>query len=91
MLAAVLSYVDRRSGSPMESRLRMLIVGAGLPRPQVQWVVQDEDSRTAIRLDMAYPQHRIGIEYEGEGHLEPDAVLRDVGRYTRLVERGQRI
>lgn len=87
----VLAHVDRAAGSPMESRLRMLIVQAGLPRPQVQWVVQDQAERRAVWLDMAYPDHMIGIEYEGEGHATTEAVLRDVGRYTRLVDKGWRI
>jgi len=69
----------------------MLIVQAGLPRPQVQWVVQDEHTRTAVWLDLAWPDLMIGIEYEGEAHTEPDRVLRDVGRYTALVDKGWRI
>jgi very-short-patch-repair endonuclease len=40
---------------------------------------------------MAYPEYLIGIEYEGEGHTEPGAVLRDIGRYTGLVDKGRRI
>lgn len=87
-VAAALSLADRRSGSPMESRLRVLLVTSGLPRPEVQWVVQDPARRTAVWLDMAYPQWKIGIEYEGEGHAAPDQVLRDIGRYTRLVDKG---
>ncbi|GAA3219308.1 hypothetical protein GCM10017691_02630 [Pseudonocardia petroleophila] len=90
-VAEVLAHADRRSGSPMESRLRMLLVLAGLPRPQAQWVVQDEETRRAIWLDLAYPEQRIGIEYESELHTTAEAVLRDAGRYTRLVDRGWRI
>jgi hypothetical protein len=66
----------------MESRLRLLIAGAGLPAPAVQWVVQDPCTRTAIWLDLAWPDLMIGIEYEGEPHTEPGQVLRDVSRYT---------
>lgn len=87
----VLTYADRRSGSPMETRLRLLLVLAGLPRPQVQWVVQDERARRAVWLDLAYPDRMIGIEYEGAHHLTEDGVLRDTGRYTGLVDRGWRI
>lgn len=87
----VLAYADRWAGSPMESRLRMLIVASGLPRPQAQWVVQDPRTRTAIWLDLAYPEHMIGIEYEGNDHTTPTAVLRDAGRYTALVDKGWRI
>jgi very-short-patch-repair endonuclease len=88
---AVLADADRRSGSPPESRLRLLLHQAGLPRLEAQWAVQDEETRTAVWLDLAYPDHMIGIEYEGEQHTEPEAVLRDVGRYTRLVDKGWRI
>jgi very-short-patch-repair endonuclease len=87
----VLAHADRRACSPMETRLRMLIVQAGLPRPEVQWVVQDEHTRTAVWLDLAWPDLMIGIEYEGMDHTEPDRVLRDVGRYTGLVDKGWHI
>jgi very-short-patch-repair endonuclease len=87
----VLSHADRRAGSPMESRLRMLLVLGGLPRPEAQWPVQDERARTAVWLDLAYPRRRVGIEYEGADHTTPDAVLRDAGRYTTLVDKGWRI
>lgn len=84
----VLALATPYSGSPMETRLRLLIVDAGLPRPHVQWVVQDVAARTAVWLDLAWPELMIGIEYEGGMHTEPRRVLRDVGRYTRLVDRG---
>ena len=87
-LPDVLSLATPYSGSPMESRLRLLIVGAGLPRPKVQWVVQDPDSRTAVWLDLARPELMIGIEYEGEVHTQPGRVLRDISRSTRLVDCG---
>lgn len=48
-------------------------------------------ARRAVWLDLAYPEHMIGIEYEGEAHASTEWVLRDVGRYTRLVDRGWRI
>jgi very-short-patch-repair endonuclease len=74
----------------METRLRMLIVGAGLPRPEVQWVVQDPGTRTAFWLDLAWPELRIGIEYDGKPHTDPAGVLRDIRRHTRLVDLGWR-
>ncbi len=90
-LGTALAHADPFAGSPMETRLRMVVVRAGLPRPRVQWVVQDVGSRTAVWLDLAWPEHRIGVEYEGAGHAAPVEVLRDAGRYTRLVDRGWRI
>lgn len=91
LIPYVLAHADRRAGSPMETRLRMLITQAGLPRPQVQWAVQDERTQTAVWLDLAWPNLMIGVEYEGEKHTDPDQVLRDVGRYTGLVDKGWQI
>lgn len=90
-LCATLAHANPYAGSPMETRLRMIVIGAGLPRPEVQWVVQDAVARTAVWLDLAWPTHRIGVEFEGAGHTAPVEVLRDAGRYTRLVDRGWRI
>jgi hypothetical protein len=90
-VSEVLTHVDRRSGSPMETRLRLLLVLGGMPRPQAQWVVQDERSRTAVWLDLAYPEHRIGIEYDGELHTAPDAVRLDIARHTALLDKGWRV
>ena len=90
-IARVLAEASPFAGSPMESRLRMVIVDAGLPRPRVQWPVQDPTGRTAVWLDLAYPELHIGIEYEGDTHATAERMRRDTGRYTRLVDRGWRI
>ncbi len=90
-LYEVLSLADRCSGSPMETRLRLLLVLAGLPRPRSQWVVQDPELRRAVWLDLAYPEHRIGIEYDGEEHVDPQRVRRDTGRATDLLDLGWRL
>lgn len=87
----VLSHTDRQAMSPMETRLRMLLVRAGLPRPVTQHPVQDPVARTAVWLDLAYPDRRIGVEYEGGEHLRPERVLRDIARGTRLLDAGWRI
>ena len=87
----VLGLADRRSGSPMETRLRLLLIHAGLPRPEVQWPVQDPVAREVLWLDLAYPEQRIGIEYDGADHTQPDRVLRDIRRTTRLVDHGWRL
>ena len=88
---AVVALANPYAGSPMETRLRLLIVAAGLPPPEVQWVVQDVATRTAFWLDLAWPELKIGIEYEGELHTEPGRVLRDIARHTRLVDLGWQV
>ncbi|WP_181781910.1 DUF559 domain-containing protein [Pseudonocardia pini] len=87
----LVELADRRAGSRPETLLRVLLVDSGLPRPEVQWVVQDPVAKEAVWLDLAYPEQRLGIEYEGAPHVEPDRVLRDIARTTALVDRGWRI
>ena len=65
--AAVLVRPDVES--PMETRLRLLLVLAGLPEPTVQFVVARGNGKH-YRLDLAYPEHKVAIEYDGRQHIE---------------------
>ncbi|MCW2792403.1 MAG: hypothetical protein JWO76_1501 [Nocardioides sp.] len=56
--------------SPMESRLRMLLVLAGLPEPEVNFMLRDEDGRIVARFDLSYPRLRVIVEYDGRQHVE---------------------
>lgn len=64
----VASLLDPRSESPMESRLRLLLVSAGFDGFVSQYVVLDERSRFVARVDFAYPDRRIVVEYDGAHH-----------------------
>ena len=67
--------------SPMETRLRMLIVLAGLPEPVVNHVLHHEDGSWWMRFDLSYPGLRIAIEYDGRQHAEdPVQWQRDIDR-----------
>lgn len=91
VICETLSRACCYAGSPMETRLRLLIEDAGLPRPEVQWVVQDPVARTAVWLDLAWPRIKVGIEYDGEIHASDLARRRDTRRSTALVDKGWRI
>lgn len=49
-----------------ESWLRLRLVDAGLPRPQVQIPFFDDAGAERYRVDAGYVEHRVGIEYDGE-------------------------
>jgi hypothetical protein len=66
-LRNVLALADPGAGSPMESRLRLVLVSGGLPRPVTQFEVRSGGVFIA-RLDLAYPERRLGVEYEGDHH-----------------------
>lgn len=67
---AAARYVRRDVDSPMETRLRMLLVLAGLPEPTVNLVIRDEQGAIARKYDLAYPLVRLAVEYDGRHHAE---------------------
>jgi very-short-patch-repair endonuclease len=78
-------YVEPATESPMETRLRMLLVLAGLPRPKVQ--VPLGDATTFLgRADLYYPDHRLVIEYDGATHKE--SLAADNRRQNLLIRAG---
>jgi hypothetical protein len=65
----VIDLSDPRAESPMETRSRLVLVLRGLPRPELQYPVFDQFGGFIARLDMAYPQLKLAMEYDGRGHL----------------------
>lgn len=80
-------HVDPRSESPQESRLRLTIVKSGLPRPHVQFEVRDDGTFVA-RVDLAWPDMRVAVEYDGAHHADPMQMRRDRRRLNALVHAG---
>jgi very-short-patch-repair endonuclease len=70
--------------SPMETRLRLLLVDGGLPEPAVQHVVLDPAGHFVARLDLAYRARRVGLEYDGDHHRDRATFQRDIVRLNRL-------
>jgi len=87
-LREVLALAEPLTESPMESRLRLLIIDAGLPRPVAQHDVHNALGRLLGRVDLAYPRWRIAIEYEGDHHREQARFRRDVHRLNVLRAAG---
>jgi hypothetical protein len=65
-----LAMLEEASESPMETRVRHLLVSAGLPRPTAQHVVRDASGKFLARLDLAYVGIKLAIEYDGAHHWE---------------------
>jgi len=63
------AYVREDVDSPMETRLRMLLVLAGLPEPVINLKVRDEDGEVVRRYDLSYPDVRLAVEYNGKVHV----------------------
>jgi hypothetical protein len=87
-LDQVVAHADPRAESPPETRLRLALVGAGLPAPTVQYRVIDEYGNVLARADLAYPEAALLIEYDGALHFTPRRARRDRRRDAELAGYG---
>ena len=80
--------VREGSESPRETRLRLLMVLAGLPEPECNVELGDERGFIA-RVDLYLRAWRVAGEYEGDQHrTDPDTYGKDLRRYERIVAFG---
>ncbi len=72
-----------------ETRMRLALLDAGLPEPELQCPIDpaDEDSPEA---DLGYRDCRLALQYEGAGHRTVDQQTRDVRRDRYAAARGWR-
>lgn len=59
---------DPGAQSPKESWLRIVLIEAGLPRPQTQIAVINEFGSAFAYLDMGWEEVKVAVEYDGEQH-----------------------
>jgi len=84
---AVVGLVDGRSESPPESWVRVACIRAGLPVPVPQFAVV-EGGVVLGRVDLAWPEQRVIVEYEGAYHFDGLQIHKDDARIGRLVAAG---
>jgi len=72
--------------SPMETRLRWLLLQAGLPRPEVQADLHDRQGRFVGRADLYFPAGRLVVEFDGGNHRE--RLVGDDRRQNQIVNGG---
>src|SRR5579864_5065579 len=85
-LKRALELADPAAESAMETRLRLLLVLAGLPHPRSQVSLRDDFGLFLARPDLYYPDARLAIEYDGATHRERLAA--DNRRQNRLIDAG---
>ena len=80
---------DPGAQSPKESWLRVVLVQAGLQRPQTQIPVLDEVGNVFAYLDMGWEEVKVAVEYDGDQHRgDRRQYTWDVRRLERLQHRG---
>jgi hypothetical protein len=88
--SALLPLVDGRAMSPPESRVRVACHLGRLPHPVPQFEVY-EDGAFLGQVDLAWPEAKLIVEYEGAYHFDELQIPKDDGRYARLVAAGWRV
>lgn len=89
LLRRLLPLVDGGAESPQETVARLVLVDAGLPAPRTQVRIVDEYGGFIARVDMAYEDAKIAIEYDGPQHWEDPAIRqRDIDKMYALQALG---
>jgi len=83
--------VRDRVDSPMETRLRLLIVLGGLPEPDTNVDAFDAAGEWIARPDLSYPKLRIALEYDGSSHLTCRQGHKDIRRREMYDSEGWRV
>jgi hypothetical protein len=88
-LRRAIELAEPATESVMETRLRLLLVLARLPRPHAQISLYDEFGDFVGRPDFYYPHQRLALEYDGSTHRQN--LTGDNRRQNRLVDAGYRL
>lgn len=80
---------DAGAQSQKESWLRVVLIQAGLPRPQTQIAVFDGFGNAIAYLDMGWEDVKVAVEYDGEQHrMDRGQYSWDIRRSETLESRG---
>jgi very-short-patch-repair endonuclease len=78
--------------SPMETKLRLLLIFAGLPEPTVNFILRTADGEWAARFDLCYEKWKLIIEYDGRQHaFDSQQWSSDIERREALDRLGWRL
>ena len=81
---AALRLMRVGSDSVPETKLRLALVEAGLPEPQLQ-VPLDPRDPWSPQADMGYRERRIALQYDGRTHLEGKQHASDILRDAQFI------
>jgi hypothetical protein len=84
-LRAALALIRPRTDSARETALRLIVVRAGLPEPEVNAVIVDAEGRFVAFGDLFFRAQRVLLEYDGGGHFEQGQFDRDIDRLDDIM------
>jgi hypothetical protein len=91
-LREAVALVRARTDSPMETALRIEIVRAGMPEPEVNYAIADRSGRIVASGDMVFPHAHLVVEYDGDHHRrDADQYQTDIDRIYLIEDLGWRV
>lgn len=87
LLRQAIALASPRSESRPETVLRLILLRCGWGEPEANLEVRGLDGRM-MRIDLAFPQYNLAIEYHGDHHRSREQWMRDLARRSRLEALG---
>ncbi len=85
-LRRALQLARTGASSPPETHVRLILCRAGLPEPVLDHDVYDDNGRFLGCSELAYPDLKVAMEYESDGHLSRHQLQRDIDKYQAYAE-----
>jgi len=84
--SVAVKLVRQGAESRPETRLRLVLVRAGLPEPELARDLYDSRGKWLARVDLYFPEWRVVVEYDGEQHRTSSVQYdRDERRLEALI------
>ncbi len=88
---SALGLVRPNTDSPKETQLRLALIRAGLPEPEINVPLRDELGHYVQTPDMTLREHRLLLQYDGGHHLKEEQRRWDISRDEDAMALGWRV
>ena len=91
-LSEALQFIRPMVDSARETLLRLMILDAGLPEPEIDVAILNRFGAEIAHADLGYREYRVLIEYDGGQHrVDPWQFSVDIERLDNLMEENWRV
>ncbi|MBG6108573.1 hypothetical protein [Frigoribacterium sp. CG_9.8] len=90
-LREALLHLRARTDSARETMLRLIVIRAGFPEPVVNHKIYNRFGALIAHGDLAFPEYRVLLEYDGAVHRQEHQFHVDIARLDGLMEERWRV
>lgn len=91
VLRRALGLVRANTDSARETALRLIVVRAGFPEPEVNGTIINRHGAAIAHGDLVFRAQRVILEYDGRHHAEEGQFSIDIARLDELMEEEWRV